>query len=243
MRCNCATCRSTDPRDKRLRASATVELHTGHNVLIDCGPDLRQQLLRLGTPDLHSLLITHSHYDHVGGIDDMRPYCPTVPDGHFPVYCRPDVAADLRARVPYCFAEHPYPGVPTFAIHTIDDNTPFLLPDGTEVVPLPVMHGRLPIVGFRIGTLAYITDCSSMPAATQERLHGVDTLVINALRRKKHPTHMDLQEALDIIKMTAPRQAYLTHLSHDMGLHAEVEPTLPPGVAIAFDGLAIEIPD
>lgn len=106
MRCRCAACRSVDPRDSRLRASAMVELPTGHNVLIDCGPDLRQQLLRLDSPDLHSLLITHSHYDHVGGIDDMRPYCPTAPEGHFPVYCRPDVATDLRSRVPYCFARN-----------------------------------------------------------------------------------------------------------------------------------------
>ena len=243
MRCRCAACRSVDPRDSRLRASAMVELPTGHNVLIDCGPDLRQQLLRLDSPDLHSLLITHSHYDHVGGIDDMRPYCPTAPEGHFPVYCRPDVATDLRSRVPYCFARNPYPGVPTFDIHEINGDGAFFLDDGTELVPLPVFHGRLPIVGYRIGKLAYITDCSMMPETTYGLIRGIDTLVINALRHEKHPTHMNLREALDVIKLAAPRQAYLTHLNHDMGPQADVEPTLPPGVTVAYDGLSVEIPD
>lgn len=236
--CRCKACTSRDPKDRRLRASVLVDAD-GHGILIDCGPDLRTQLLYQGSPDIDALLITHSHYDHVGGIDDMRPYCA---GGPFPVYCKADVAGDLRSRVPYCFAEHPYPGVPVFDIHEIDPDRPFRVGD-VEVVPLPVMHYRLSIVGFRIGNLAYITDCKTIPSSTIDRLRGVDTLVINALRHAEHMSHINLAQALEIIGEVSPRRAYLTHISHDMGLHADVEPTLPPDVRIAYDGLEITIPD
>lgn len=239
MRCHCPVCTSTDPRDRRLRTSALVETG-GRRLLIDCGPDLRAQLLGVGSPDLDALLVTHTHYDHVGGIDDMRPYCNR--GRHFPVYCRHDVADDLRRRVPYCFAEHPYPGVPSFDLRIVDPDRPFSV-GGLTVVPLPVMHYRLPIIGFLIGPLAYITDCKEMPPSTLTLLEGVDTLVINALRREPHLSHMNLDDALSVISEVRPRQAYLTHLSHDMGLHAMVEPTLPKGVAIAFDGLSVAIPE
>lgn len=215
-----------------------IEVSPGRNLLIDCGPDFREQILRAGAPPLSALLITHSHYDHVGGIDDMRPYC--YPSS-FPVYCLADVARDLRERVPYCFRKHLYPGVPTFDIHVIDPSRPFTV-DGIEITPLPVMHARLPIIGFRIGNLAYITDCSAMPPDTLSKIHGVDTLIINALRREPHMSHMNLSQALEVIRSAAPRRAFLTHLSHGMGLIDDTRPLLPPGVDIATDSLTVEIP-
>ncbi|MDE6277578.1 MAG: MBL fold metallo-hydrolase [Muribaculaceae bacterium] len=240
--CNCAVCRSKDSRDKRLRCSALVQLDNGKNILIDCGPDFRTQMLALDSPPVEDVLITHTHYDHLGGIDDLRPYCYVAHDQHFPVYCRADVARDLRARVPYCFAEHPYPGVPTFTLHIVEPGEVFV-PRGTdtEVRAIPVIHGKLPILGFRIGPLAYITDCSKLPEEAWAMLECLDTLVINALRIKPHPTHMSLSESLAAIERISPRIAYLTHLSHDMGLHAEVSKILPQNVKIAVDGMTIEI--
>lgn len=234
--CRCATCTSADPRDNRMRASAIVTLDSGANLLIDCGPDFRSQILRAGAPPLEALLITHSHYDHVGGIDDLRPYCR---DGrHFPTFCTPDVARDLHERNPWSFAKHLYPGVPTFAIHEINPDTPFEIA-GQEIIPLPVMHAKLPILGYRFGPLAYITDCKTMPAATLEKLRGVHTLVLNALRILPHQSHLSLDEALDIIKAVNPRRALLTHMSHDMGPAATV--ALPDGVQFTHDGLTVEI--
>lgn len=233
--CRCATCLSDDPRDRRLRASVVVETDTGNRLLIDCGPDFREQMLRAGAPGLDCVLLTHSHYDHVGGIDDLRPYC----NGRdFDVYCKDDVARDLRARVPYCFVEHPYPGVPTFGIHEVDARKPFMV-NGEEIVPLEVMHARLPIIGFRVGRLAYVTDCKTMPDDTLRKLSGVEVLVINALRHEEHLSHLNLEQALNVIRSAGPKRAYLTHLSHQMGRHAETEPTLPENVRIAYDGLTI----
>lgn len=234
--CKCPVCTSTDLHDKRRRASALLNVE-GKNILIDCGPDFRQQIIDAGAPDLTCALLTHSHYDHVGGIDDLRPYCHR--DGGFPLYCRHDVADDLRNRVPYCFKEHPYPGVPTFDIHEIGSE-PFKVGE-TSVIPLPVVHYKLPIVGFRIGKLAYITDAKVIPDETFNLLEGVDTLVINALRREPHLSHMTLDEALAAISRINPRIAYLTHLADKMGLQSEIEPTLPENVHIAYDGLEIEI--
>ena len=234
--CRCATCTSADPRDNRMRASAIVTLDSGANLLIDCGPDFRSQILRAGAPPLEALLITHSHYDHVGGIDDLRPYCR---DGrHFPTFCTPDVARDLHERNPWSFAKHLYPGVPTFAIHEINPDIPFEIA-GQEIIPLPVMHAKLPILGYRFGPLAYITDCKTMPAATLEKLRGVHTLVLNALRILPHQSHLSLDEALDTIKAVNPRRALLTHMSHDMGPAATV--ALPDGVQFTHDGLTVEI--
>lgn len=235
--CNCATCRSADMRDKRLRASALLQVGNTASFLIDSGPDLREQLLRAGAPDITALLVTHSHYDHVGGIDDLRPYCAKHP---LPVYCLADVERDLRARIPYCFAKHLYPGVPTFDVHSIRPDEPFIV-QGVKVTPLPVMHYKLPIIGFKIGQLAYITDCKTMPDTTLALLRGVDTLVINALRHKEHISHMSLPQALEVIAAVKPRRAYLTHLSHDMGTHAATEAQLPDNVRIAYDTLQITL--
>lgn len=233
--CDCSTCTSSDSRDKRLRASALITLDSGENLLIDCGPDFRTQMLALGSPSLRGLLITHSHYDHVGGIDDLRPYCKSEA---FPIWCKDDVAQDLRIRNPWSFVKNPYPGVPTFSITTIDPNKPFYI-DGTEIIPLPVMHARLPIIGYRIGELAYITDCKTMPEATLNKIRGINTLVLNALRYEEHLSHLTVPEALEIIDKVKPHRTFLTHICHRMGRHSSV--VLPQNVFLAYDGLTIDI--
>lgn len=230
--CKCAACTSADPHDNRLRASALLQ--TPHNTfLIDAGPDLRMQLLRQGSPAINALLVTHSHYDHVGGIDDLRPYC--HPDA-MPVFCRNDVDSNLHDRMPYCFAQKLYPGVPTFAINDVTPGKPFDF-NGDRILPVEVMHANLPILGFRIGNLAYITDCKVMPEKTLALLQGLDVLVINALRKKEHHSHLSLDQALQIVSRLNPGRTYLTHMSHDMGPAKDL--VLPPGVQLAYDGLTI----
>lgn len=232
--CKCPACSSTDPLDKRMRTSAILSMG-GKNILIDSGPDLRTQLLRAGSPPLDALLVTHIHYDHVAGIDDLRPYCYRAP---MPVYCRQDVADGLKRLVPYSFDEHPYPGVPTFDLHVIDPDRPFRI-GFLEVVPLPVMHYKMPILGYRIGSFAYVTDCKTMPDTTLGLLRGVDTLVLNGLRMTPHMSHLSVPEAVELIRKIAPRRAYITHISHDLGPAASV--ILPEGIQLAHDFLKIEI--
>lgn len=242
--CRCRTCSSSDPADHRLRSSVLVEKPGAPALLIDAGPDLRQQLLATGSPDLCGALITHIHYDHVGGIDDLRPYCHRAPDGLFPVYCQADVAKGLRNNLPYAFASDHYPGAPSFDLRIVEPGVPFTV-DAAEsdynVTPIEVMHYKLPILGYRIGKLAYITDASFLPERSIELLKGVEVLVINALRPQPHPAHLSLSEALEVIERIKPARAYLTHASHDMPPAAEVEPQLPEGVFLARDNLTIEI--
>lgn len=234
--CGCEVCRSSDPRDKRLRCSSIIRAD-GVNLLIDCSPDFRQQMLRATDLNLDALLVTHSHYDHVGGMDDLRPYCRKEP---FPVYAQPNVLADLRSRIPYCFNEHPYPGVPVFELHPLTD-APFTV-KGVRVVPLPVMHYRLPVFGFRIGPVAYITDANFIPDTTMKKLSGVDTLIINALRFKPHLSHFCLKESLGIVKKVSPRKAYLIHMSDGIGLHEATSRLLPSNVELAYDTLTVSLP-
>ena len=238
LRCSCETCMSTDQRDRRMRSSALLETND-KKLLIDCGPDFYHQMLayhRFG--DIDAALITHTHYDHLGGVDDLRPYCN---EHKFPIYCQPNVADDLRNRVPYCFAENPYPGVPTFDIHYVEPMQRFSI-GNVDILPVPIMHGKLLIVGYIFNhRLAYITDAKTIPQETFDALRGVDTLIINALRHKEHHSHMNRDQALEAIEKIAPRKAYLTHLAHTMGTHAETSKLLPANVEIAFDGLTIEI--
>ncbi len=238
--CGCRVCSSSDHRDKRLRTSALLHIN-GYNLLIDCGPDFRQQILRLGSPDIEALLVTHVHYDHLGGLDDLRPYA--LASKPFPIYCKADVAERIPDMLPYAFGEHPYPGSPRFAIHEVGPGEEFSINGSLPPVkPLLIKHTEtLGILGFRIGNLGYVTDCKIMPEKACRLLENVDTLVINALRLEKHHSHMNLHEALDVIKLVNPRRAYLTHVSHRLGLHAAVEDSLPEGVRLAYDGLEIEI--
>lgn len=238
--CHCPVCISADQRDRRLRCSALLEVD-GRSILIDCGPDFRQQVLRLDSPPIDALLITHYHYDHVGGVDDLRPYTANV--GEFPIYCDESSARRFREVMPYSFGDHPYPGAPKLKLNEIKPYEPFFVTDGEiEIMPLSIMHSpTLPIIGFRIKDFAYITDCKIMPQRTLERLRGVKNLVINALRHNEHPSHMNLLQALDVIKLVRPRQAWLTHFSHQIGLHANLEIELPEGVNAAYDGLTVNI--
>ena len=236
--CTCPVCTSADPKDNRLRASAIVETEDAR-ILIDCGPDFRAQVLHLPFEKIDGVLITHEHYDHVGGLDDLRPFCRF---GAVPIYAEEYVARALRLRMPYCFVDHRYPGVPDIPLQEIEVGHAFSI-HHTEVVPLRVMHGRLPILGYRIGRLAYLTDFKTIGDAEVEKLRGVEVLVVNALRFTEHYSHFNVAEALALIARVAPRAAYLTHMSHDIGLHAVTEPTLPRGVHMAYDTLQLEIND
>ena len=233
--CHCEVCMSPHERDKRLRASAIVR-YQGKCLLIDCGPDFRTQMLRASNQSLDALLVTHIHYDHVAGMDDLRAYCHAGP---FPVYVRPDVIDNLRKHMPYCFARHPYPGVPSLDLRPIGDD-PFLAA-GIEVVPISVMHASMPIVGFRIGPMAYITDAKTIPPESMARLKGVKLLVMNALRIEPHHSHMCLAESLRVVKQINPEVTYFTHMSHGMGRHDDIERQLPSGVHLSYDGLVVTI--
>ena len=232
--CTCPVCTSTDPKDNRLRTSVVVSVN-GKNILIDCGPDFRQQVLRAGIGRIDAVLITHIHYDHTGGIDDLRPF---GGKHTLPIYLEPSVAEGIRTRLPYCFGDHLYPGVPNIRLQEIGIE-PFTI-ENIEVTPIRVMHYKLPILGYRIGGLVYITDALTIPDEEYAKMKQVDVLVINALRKQPHLSHQTLDEALRVIERVQPREAYLVHMSHHMGLTAEVEKELPPHVHFAYDGLVVE---
>ena len=232
--CTCPVCTSSDPRDHRLRASALIETDDTR-ILIDCGPDFRTQVLGLPFKKIDGVLITHEHYDHVGGLDDLRPFCRF---GEVPIYAEPHTAERLRTRMPYCFVDHSYPGVPNIPLQEIEENRTFLI-NHIPITPLRVMHGRLPILGYRIGNIGYITDMLTMPDVSYEQLRQLDVLVVNALRIAPHPTHQNLAEALDTARRSGAKETYFIHMSHHIGLQAEVERQLPPHVYFASDGLEI----
>ena len=234
--CDCEVCHSSDSRDKRLRASAIVRI-AGKNILIDCGPDFREQMLRASSDSLDLALLTHIHYDHVGGIEDLRPYC--YPN-HFPIYAQQNVIDDLIARIPYCFVKNPYPGVPQLILNVIDTEHPLKIDDLTIEV-LPIWHYKLLINGYLFGKhLAYITDAKTIEDHVINKIKNIDVLVINSLRPNQHLSHMTLEETLNAIKEINPKRTYLIHMGHDMGLHEEVSKCLPNNVFLAHDGLIVE---
>ena len=232
--------RSRDKRDKRLRTSALLSWG-GVNVNIDCSPDFRQQMLRHRVQHLEAILFTHEHADHTAGMDDIRPF--VLKQGDMPIYGLPRVIAQLRIRFAYIFAtENRYVGAPSVVATEVEAHTPFTL-FGKEVVPIAVEHGTLPILGYRIGNLAYITDAKYITDTELSKLHKVDTLVLNALRKAPHPTHLNIEEALAIVKEVKPRQTFFTHISQTMGLHAKVQKELPPHMFLAYDNLTIVVKD
>lgn len=241
--CSCDVCRSTDPRDQRLRVSAWVEVNGPQGPqswVIDTGPDFRQQMLRAGVSRVDAVLFTHPHKDHVAGLDDIRPF--NFQQGMaMPLYGPPHVFDRLRVEFDYAFRAD-YPGVPVLAVHELPTSAPFLV-NGVEVVPVPVQHGPMEVYGYRIGDFAYLTDVGSIPAASKARLRNLDVLILDALRHEPHYSHFTLEQALAAIAELQPRQAFLTHVSHLMGRAAEINPGLPAGVQLAYDGQVLELAD
>ena len=235
--CRCEVCRSGDPRDNRRRTSGLLETPSTR-VLIDCGPDLRQQLMPVEFRKIDGVLLTHHHYDHVGGLDDLRPYCSF---GDIDIYGNEMTVENVRHNFPYCFAEHLYPGVPKLNMHVIEPHQRFMVGD-IAVTPVEVMHGAMAILGYRFGRFAYIIDMKSIHGSEMPYLRGVDTLVVNALRwEKPHQSHILVGEAIDFSRQIGARRTFLTHLTHLIGLHKEAEKRLPEGFHFAYDGLQIEV--
>ncbi len=231
LQCDCEVCRSADPLDKRLRTSAIVR-YRGMSLLIDCGPDFRQQMLRASNSHLDAALLTHIHFDHVAGIDDLRAYSMKR---RFPIYARQDVIDHLHRQIPYVFDGPHETWVPNLEFIPVEDNVPFVI-GGIEVLPIPVMHGRMLILGYRIGDLAYITDCKEIAPQEVDRLSGVKLLVINALHWKGHVSHQSVDDALKIVDKVKPVRTLFIHMSHEIGFHNQANSKLPAAVEFAHDG-------
>lgn len=237
--CTCSVCQSLDPHDKRLRTSVHIEVG-GKSFVIDSGPDFRQQMLKNNIHKLDAILFTHEHKDHTGGLDDVRAYN-FKQQMDMPVYAAPRVQNRLKREYAYIFADTKYPGVPRVALHDVL-NHPFQM-QGTTVTPIEVMHYQLPIFGYRIGNFTYITDAKTISDEEKEKAKGSEVLVLNALQQNAHLSHLTLSEALSLVKELEPQQAYLTHISHKLGLHREVEDDLPENVCLAYDGMQIQVTD
>lgn len=235
MCCHCQTCLSENPHDKRLRTSALIETGT-ENIIIDCGPDFRQQTLRAGVERVDAVLLTHEHYDHVGGLDDLRPYCT---GRNIPIYAERNVMDHIMERIPYCFGSEKKPRTPNMELVEIVPDKSFSI-GSTRILPIRVMHGTIPILGFRIGSLAYITDMKTIDPDQFILLEGVGTLVVNALHTKEHPTHQNVRQAVLFAERVGARQTYFVHMSHRAGLHDVMNAKFPQGMQFAYDGLTIE---
>lgn len=235
--CHCAVCESHDPHDKRLRTAALLETDSTR-ILIDCGPDIRQQLMPFPFQPLDAVLLTHIHYDHVAGIDDLRPFC--VFDS-LQIYADEPTAEALHRTMPYCFGAHLYPGVPLLELHVVQPHQELRVGD-IDIMPFQVMHHKLPILGFRFGSFAYITDMKTIRDEEMPFLSGVKTLVVNALRYEpQHHSHMTVAETIEFSNRVGAKQTYLVHMSHGVGLHHDVNLQLPDGIQLAYDGLQIEV--
>mgnify|MGYP001387421809 CR=1 FL=1 len=236
--CDCGVCLSSDIRDKRLRSSVMITINN-LNYLIDCGPDFRQQMLREKIQDIRAILFTHEHKDHIAGMDDVRAFNFKY-QKDMDVYCDMNVQKALLREFPYVFSDNKYPGVPEVNIHQINSNKSFNI-DGNLFTPIEVMHYKLPVLGFRVNDLTYITDAKTISRKEIEKIKGTRVLVVNALRISEHISHFNLKEALSFINEVKPEVAYLTHVSHLMGRSEDVEKQLPDKVMLAFDGLQVDI--
>lgn len=237
--CDCEVCQSTDPKDKRLRSSVLLTIN-GKNYVIDTGPDFRYQMLREHIKDIDGILFTHEHKDHIAGLDDIRPFN-YLQHKDINLYCYDLVEKAIRRDYYYAFGEHKYPGVPSLNILPIDKDHSFQLNDEIDVHPIEVMHYKLPVLGFRIGDFTYITDCKTIEPKELEKIKGTKILVINTLHERPHISHLTLQEALDIIHIIQPENAYLTHISHSFAKHEAILKKLPRNVYPAYDGLKLTI--
>ena len=229
---------SDDLKDKRLRSSILIE-YKDFNFVIDCGPDFRQQMLKTNCRKLDAIIFTHEHADHTTGIDDVRPYF--FRQGKIPIYLHERVLNSLHNRFAYIFdPKQKYPGAPDFEVNLITKENDFQI-FGLNITPIESVHYKLPVLGFRLGKFAYLTDVKTISDKEMLKLNGLDTLVINALRYESHPSHLNIEEALEIIDQVKPKQTFFTHISHNMGFHEEVCGSLPKSVSLAFDGLVLEV--
>jgi phosphoribosyl 1,2-cyclic phosphate phosphodiesterase len=235
--CDCAICQSTNARDKRLRSALFIEAD-GQKIVIDAGPDFRQQMLRIVLKKLDAILITHEHTDHIFGLDDIRAFN-WVQKHPTDIYAEQRVQNSIKRVFDYVFEKNKYPGIPQMNLHLVE-NKPFKV-NSIDVMPIRGYHHKLPVFGFRIGKMAYLTDINRIEDEEKQKLQNLDVLVINALRIEKHISHFNLEEALNLIEEVKPEQAYLTHISHLMGLHEDVEQQLPANVHLAYDGLKLSM--
>lgn len=241
--CDCEVCCSKDKKDHRLRSSLLITSDKGTRICIDAGPDFRYQMLREKVDYLDAILVTHSHRDHVGGLDEVRAFN-YLQECSMPVYANSQALEGIKSEYAYAFAFPRYPGLPQFDLNEVDvrqkSNVPICIKE-LEIMPVEVMHYKLPCLAYRVGGFAYITDAKTISEEEKKKLKGVTCLVVNALRREDHFSHFTLREALDLIDEIQPEQAYLTHISHYLGLHEQVNGQLPQGVCLAYDGMRLRI--
>ncbi|TVR40177.1 MAG: MBL fold metallo-hydrolase [Bacteroidia bacterium] len=235
--CDCTVCSSRDSRDQRLRTSVMIQVGE-HNYVIDCGPDFRYQMIREKVTDISAILFTHGHRDHIAGLDDVRAFN-YVLNKTVDIYASENVIDSINKEFPYILTEKRFFGAPQLHFHIIK-NMPFSI-NGTEFIPIEVMHHKMPVFGFRVGDFSYITDASFISDQEKEKLVNSKILVINALRKSKHISHFSMDEALEVIREVNPEKAFITHLSHFMGIHESVNKDLPENVMLAYDGLKLSI--
>lgn len=236
--CHCNVCTSTDSRDKRLRTSVLIEVEDT-NIVIDTGPDFRQQMLTNKVDKLDAIIFTHSHKDHVAGLDDIRAYN-YLQGKAMEIYATEPTQALLKKEFDYVFTNKTYPGIPQMNLNAINSSDPFVI-NGVEIIPIRVLHYKMEVLGFRIGDFTYITDANYIAPEEMEKAKGSKAFVLNALRHEKHISHFTLSEAIEIAKELKPEQTYFTHISHQLGTHTEVSETLPEHMQLAYDGLTISL--